>query len=243
MFQHVVFNSQRIFQYIWILCWIMLKHVETCWNQLAMMRFLAVCCGSSTFPSIWLHTAIRALQRTVEAPFPFALEIQPLLRQSCEAKNGCFNQGVKNGWWVDFFNLFFVMLTPWLPRSSLDSRWYAQRWGTENLGSRRRAPNFPCETWQRAIDSAPAPTLLGRAIPSVASRHVASGRRKALAVRNSVVHSWSKLECCHCNGMRLWVSMDHYMKIVDTHQLESCWWIKKKWSAMKCHWFHIHKWW
>ena len=217
----------------------MLKHVETCWNQLAMMRFLAVCCGSSTFPSI-----LDSIQRSGRFSEPSRHRSLSLwkfnLSSASPAKpTGCFNQGVKNGWWVDFF----PWCLPWLPRSSLDSRWYAQSWGTENLGSRRRAPNFPCETskgdrlcpctnaaWPGKFQA----VYKSRAIPSVTSRQVASGRSKALAVRSSVVHSWSKLECCHCNAMRRWVSMDHYMKIVDTHQSESCWWIKKNevpWSA------------
>ena len=198
----------------------MLNYVETCWNMLKptchdAISCSTVCCGSSTFPSIWLHTARHR---------SLSLWKFNLSASSPAKPTGCFNQGVKTGWWVDFFS----WCLPWLPRSSLDSRWYAQRWGTENLGSRRRAPNFPCDTSKGDRLCPCANAAWPGKFQAVTSRHVVAKLcRSKLCGPLQPGPAWSAVIAMVCGYGYLWITTWKLLIHINWKVVGE----SKKWSA------------
>jgi hypothetical protein len=212
----------NMFEYDVELCWNMLKHAET---NLPWCDFLLHCL-------LWLQYIPLHMTPYSEAPFPFALEIQPLRFQSCEA-NRVFQSGCQK--WV--VSRLFSWCLPWLPRSSLDSRWYAQRWGTENLGSRKRAPNFPCETSKGDRLCPCANAAWPGKFQAVTSRHVVAKLcRSKLCGPLQPGPTWSVVIAMVWGYGYLWITT--WKLLININ-----WKVVGEPKKMKCHWFPIHKRW
>ena len=200
----------NMFEYDVELCWNMLKHAET---NLPWCDFLLHCL-------LWLQYIPLHMTPYSEAPFPFALEIQPLRFQSCEA-NRVFQSGCQN--WV-VRRLFFVLtMTPKIV-IGFTMLW---RWGTENLGSRRRAANFPCETSGDRLCPCANAAWPGK-FQAVTSRHVVAKLcRSKLCGPLQPGPAWSAVIAIVCGYGYLWITTWKLLIHINWKVVGE----PKKWSA------------